>query len=189
MKICSMTDIETVGTKSNTGILSISSIIFDYDNPDQEYLAEYTVHLDIKDQMKRLKRSFDTSTMDWWKKQDPKVYKEQFSGNVLLEDGLNGLIDFFNEQKPEWHWAKGTHFDMAILKDAMLSFGMENKFLKEFWTWQCCATVGRVISEELKNDWLVNNLTKKYNKEFGASHDPLVDCKIQIEILKDLILR
>ncbi len=189
-KICSMTDIEAVGTTGDTGILSVSTVIFDFEDPQKNYIDEFTTYLDVKDQIERLGRTFSKDTMDWWKKQDPAVFKSQFAGKTKIEDGLTSLLSFFDNHECDWHFAKGVHFDMAILKDACHSLNLnDHPFIKEFWKWQCCATIGRQYEYELGEKWLVNNMTRKYNKEFGASHDPLVDCKIQIEILKDFTVR
>ena len=189
-KKCSMIDIETIGERPTAAILSIAVVIFDLDNPEQEFLDEFVVYLDVKDQINRLNRSTSDSTIKWWKEQDKEIRDLQFSGKVKLEDGMNQLFEFLDKHACEWHWAKGTHFDMSILREAAQDSGLQdNKFFKEFWSYMCCATVGRLVADELNDKWFINNLTRHYNKLFGGSHDPLVDCYIQIEILKDCLIR
>lgn len=189
-KLCSMIDIETVGSDAASGILAIACVIFDIDDPERNFIDEFKVYLNIRDQLSNYGRTFDKDTMKWWQKQSKEVRDVQFAGTVSLEDGIKQFLAFINSYDCKYHWAKGTHFDFPILKSSAKYFQLEeDKFFKDFWLYMCSATTGRLYSDIHNDTWMINNMTKSYNAEFGKSHDPLVDCYIQIEILKDLMLR
>ena len=185
-----MLDIEATARAETAAIPSLGAVVFDYDNPESEFIDEFIGYFDVKKQLEEQNRTMDKPTMDWWKKQDPEIMKQQFSGTENLKDGLIRFEEWVSKYDVEWYWAKGASYDFPKIESAMMEFGMEDVDMNaKFWKRQCSASVGRCIAKSLGNQWIVNNLTKKFSKEFGNLHDPLTDSKIQVEVLKDLLLR
>jgi hypothetical protein len=128
-------DIETLSKNSNAVILSIGCVHFnEKEKPSFEHMKDnaFFVKLNASDQFKRLKRSYQQSTIDWWKKQcensRTKSYKPA-SGDVIIEDGLEQFRTWtkqFNEPK-SWVWARGT-LDQLILDSMEDQLGIEPIF-------------------------------------------------------------
>ena len=64
-------DVETLGKKSDSVILSMAAIHFNPDekpSPEKMKREAFFAKFDVVDQRQRLKRSMNTGTMDWWNK-------------------------------------------------------------------------------------------------------------------------
>ena len=133
-------DIETLSKESNAVILSFACVHFsDKDKSSFQYMKDnsFFVKLDASDQFKRLKRSYQQSTIDWWKKQCEnariKSYKPS-SNDVIIEDGLEQFRTWtkqFNEDR-SWVWARGT-LDQLVLDSAVEQLNIEPIFHYNRW--------------------------------------------------------
>ena len=133
-------DVETLGKRSNSVILSMACIWFDPDSkPSQHDLREgaFFAKFDVRDQHQRLGREMGQSTMDWWAKQCDNVRKASFipSGeDCKFEDGYEAMREWakqFNEPK-SWVWARGN-LDQLVLDDIEESIGLEPIFPYARW--------------------------------------------------------
>lgn len=87
-------DIETMSKSSEAVILSMSAIYFD---PSKKYTYQqlldsaFFVKFNVEDQIKRLHRRADKSTMEWWSKQCDYAKKKSFipspETELTFEDG------------------------------------------------------------------------------------------------------
>jgi 3' exoribonuclease, RNase T-like len=125
-------DIETLSKKSNSVILSMAATYFDpvkktsYNELlDNSFFAKF----DVNDQMKRLNRVMDKSTLEWWSKQCLNVRIKSLKpseNDVKFEDGYAAMVDWykkFNDEKC-WIWIRGT-LDQVILDDMLDQLGIE----------------------------------------------------------------
>ena len=74
-------DVETLGKRSNSVILSMAAIYFNPDDkPSPQQLREeaFFAKFNVRDQHKRLGREMGQSTMEWWAKQCDNVKKASF---------------------------------------------------------------------------------------------------------------
>jgi len=133
-------DVETLGKKSDTVILSMACIHFDPDEkPSPEKLREsaFFVKMDAKDQNVRLKRTINKSTIDWWANQCDNAKKLSFypsENDVTLEEGIELMRKWskqFNDNK-SWVWARGN-LDQLVLDDAEEQLGIEPVFYFNRW--------------------------------------------------------
>jgi 3' exoribonuclease, RNase T-like len=125
-------DLETLGKKSDSVILSCAAIYFDPDerpSPQQMRDEAFFAKFDVRDQHKRLKRSMGTSTMDWWKKQCQNVKVASFiphEYDMKFEDGYE-LMRQWAESKNNpkcWVWARGN-LDQLVLDDIEEQCGLK----------------------------------------------------------------
>ena len=134
-------DVETLGTKSSSVILSMACIYFDPDkkpSPQEIRSNAFFVKLDAPDQIKRLNRTVTKSTIDWWAKQCDQVKQKSFfptPSDVKLEDGIELMREWSNgflDKKKCWVWARGN-LDQLVLDDAEEQLGIESVFHYNKW--------------------------------------------------------
>jgi hypothetical protein len=117
-------DIETLGKKSDSVILSMAAIYFNPDDkPSPKQMREnaFFAKFDVRDQRYRLKRSMGQSTMDWWKKQCDNVKNASFIPNEIdckFEDGYEAMREWADSKNDTkcWVWARGN-LDQLVLDD------------------------------------------------------------------------
>ena len=109
-----MVDIETMGIKRNCVVLTIGASLFDPLGIGPLY--DFYTRVDI-DQQISMGRTVDTSTVDWWNKQDKSVFNEAFdpTDRVGVEHAIQQLSDFLADADAVW--SQGPTFDMIILED------------------------------------------------------------------------
>ena len=117
-------DVETLGKKSDSVILSMAAIYFNPDDkPSPQQMREnaFFAKFDVRDQRYRLKRSMGQSTMDWWKKQCDNVKNASFIPNEIdcrFEDGYEAMREWADSKNDTkcWVWARGN-LDQLVLDD------------------------------------------------------------------------
>lgn len=183
-----MFDVETLGKKSNTVILSMACIHFDPDEkPSPQSLREnaFFVKLDAADQIKRLNRTVQKSTIDWWAKQCLNVKNQSFFPSlqdVKLEDGIEQMRQWskqYGNNKREWVWARGN-LDQIVLDDAEDQLNVEPVF--HFSRWRDIRTAV---------DFLYETNTGYCDVDYHGfdpalhitKHDPIDDCVYDIMML------
>jgi hypothetical protein len=116
-------DIETLGVESTTVILSAALVHFDVTkNPSYQDLLDNAlfVKFNAKDQAKRLGRTVDIGTIEWWQNQHEYVRRVSLDASgddVLAEDGIRQIHDYMNKfpgaQKMTM-WTRGSLDQMAM---------------------------------------------------------------------------
>jgi hypothetical protein len=115
-------DIETLGIESTAVLLSAAIIHFEpEDKPTYQDLLDNAcfVKFDAKDQVKRLGRTVDSGTLDWWKKIHEYIRSVSFDPkptDLLAEDGIQILKDYMNKYpnaKNQTMWTRGSLDQMA----------------------------------------------------------------------------
>ena len=111
-----MVDLETLDTKPSAIILQIGWTFFNI-NGDRRH-RNWGWHPNI-DEQKELGATSSIDTQSWWMENAPEGWKRQ-----VIAD-RQGLSEVFHEMTQVWEgcadentrvWAKGTHFDLPILK-------------------------------------------------------------------------
>lgn len=158
-----MIDIETLGARPDTVVLTIGGVKFDPNWTDGSF-DEFYYRLEVDDQLEQ-GRSTDQSTLDWWAKQDPAVMEE------ALGDGNRTPIDDVLNQLRRWCvgvdaiWCQGSTFDVPILENLHRQY--EHHVPWAFWQIRDSRTLFQIMPEDPK---------KKI--KFNAHH-ALDDCKVQ----------
>lgn len=118
-------DVETLGKQTNSVVLSMACVYFNPDeSPSPDYLKNnqtFFVKFNVEDQVKRLKRTMQKSTMEWWNKQCDIVKQKSFipdsNRDVIIDDGIEMLREW-SKTKPDndkcWIFARGN-LDQLII--------------------------------------------------------------------------
>ena len=173
-------DVETLGKKSDSVILSMAAIYFNPDDkPSPKQMREnaFFAKFDVRDQRYRLKRSMGQSTMDWWKKQCDNVKNASFIPNEIdcrFEDGYEAMREWADSKNDTkcWVWARGN-LDQLVLDDIEEQCG-----LTPIWPFSRWRDV-RTAIDFLYNttDGYVNVNYPGFDSKIDISkHNPIDDC-------------
>jgi len=163
-----MLDLETLGNKSNSALLSIGAVEFniEYKKTGREFYKVIDLQSCLDVGLK-----INASTFYWWLQQnqsarDAVCVEQKFKLNNVLQmfsTWLNDCIDGVNV------WGNGVRFDIGILEDAYVACGYE----KMPWNFRSERDVRTLVAftPEIK-----------VNMPFtGTLHNPIDDCKHQIQ--------
>jgi hypothetical protein len=110
-----MLDLETMGYRTRSVILTVGALKFDPYNKNAEPGAGFYARLNV-DQQFELDRTIDESTLDWWSEQDPVVREEAFAETDRMDiDVFTAQLNRFLVGVDEF-WAQGPTFDMVIME-------------------------------------------------------------------------
>lgn len=116
-------DVETLGVESNAVILSAALLHFDPEKrPTYQNLLDNAcfVKLNAKDQAKRLGRTVDVGTLEWWANQHEYVRSVSFDSqptDLYAEDAIKELHNYMNKiinANGQTMWARGSLDQMVI---------------------------------------------------------------------------
>lgn len=172
MTIHAMVDIETLGTKPDSVVLSVGGCKF---NPftNEEPFDFINVKLDV-DQQTNKGRIVDEKTLAWWAQQDEKVREAAFGTENRLD------IDMFCQAFNKWlvgvdiKWAQGPRFDFGILEHLFDQFGHH----KNWFYWQ--EADSRTIFNLMPNDPRKDNQGSQEDH-----HDALADAIVQAKAVQN----
>lgn len=133
-------DVETLGKKSDSVILSMAAIYFNPDEkPSPQQLREdaFFAKFDVADQHKRLKRHMGKSTMEWWNKQCDNVKKASFvphESDCNFEVGYEAMRKWAESKNDPkcWVWARGN-LDQLVLDDIEEQCGLQPIWMFNRW--------------------------------------------------------
>lgn len=180
-------DIETMGVESTAVVLSFACTYFNpEEDPSPEDLRNNTffAKLNAEDQIKRLNRSTDRDTIQWWAKQCENVKYKSFrpsESDLIVEDAL----DAFNQwrkgysMEKQWVWARGN-LDQCVFNSLERACGREVIFPHYIWRDM------RTAIDFLYNT--SNGYTKVKYDGFDpelhiTKHNPIDDCILDVMML------
>jgi len=118
-----MLDLETLGTRPGSVIVSIGAVFFD----EAGLGPKTTIAIDIAD-AQREGLTIDAETVRWWLAQSPAA-KEAFGFDGLsLRTALKQFTEWLqthNQGKAPRIWGNGASFDLALLAEAYARCGMD----------------------------------------------------------------
>lgn len=159
-----MLDLETMGTKSNSAILSIGAVEFDIltGKTGKEFYRNISLQSCIS-----LGLKVDADTIMWWMQQSDDARNSLTERKVVSIQ--QALIDFKEFCSKEYQiWGNPARFDCGILLNAYNKAGMPIPW--DFRKERCVRTLVS-FNPEIKN-----------NLEFtGIAHNALADCYHQIK--------
>ena len=120
MSTHAMVDIETLGTKPNSVVLTVGGCKFNPFTMDEPF-DFFLMKLDVDQQIEQ-GRFVDDKTLEWWGKQAPEIQEEAFGLDNRVE-----VVEFckaFNKWLVgvDIKWAQGPRFDYGILESLYDSF-------------------------------------------------------------------
>ena len=173
-------DIETLGKKSDSVILSMAAIYFNPDDkPSPQQMREnaFFAKFDVRDQRYRLKRSMGQSTMDWWKKQRDNVKIASFIPNEIdcrFEDGYEAMREWADSKNDTkcWVWARGN-LDQLVLDDIEEQCG-----LTPIWPFSRWRDVRTAIDflYNTTDGWIDVDYPGFDSRNDITKHNPIDDC-------------
>jgi len=162
-----MLDIETLGDKSNSVILSIGAIEFDIESGD--YGEQFYEIINIQSCLDA-GLQVTGSTITWWMNKSDEAKRETFKGKDNLTDVLVKFAKFISK-KNYYLWSNGVRFDISLLEDAYRTLNMIVPW--DFHKERDVRTLAGFMPE----------IKTHYQRKagfFGVAHTPITDCKIQI---------
>lgn len=166
-----MVDIETLGTDSNSVIVSISAVAFDITNGKSG--KSFEVGITILEQT-LYGGQIDNDTMQWWSNQSKDAKKALTRVTPrTVEQALLGfnkwLVDTVSvDLKDTKLWGNGSNFDNVLIRNLYRRHNID--FVLPYW---CDNDVRTLVT-------LANINTRDYKFE-GIKHNGIDDCKHQIK--------
>lgn len=149
-----MVDLETLGTRPGSVILSIGAVQFS----DAGLGAEFYRVIDVFDSL-MAGLVVDPETVGWWRQQSPEAKGAIGDPHVRWRLG-EALRDFakFVDRAPQAYpiWAKGPDFDLVLLESAFLAAG-----IRKPWNFRDARDVRTILS--LKPDIPLVRAGHKHN--------------------------
>lgn len=173
-----MIDLETLGTGSNSVILSIAAVPFCLSEdvyPDSFFSANVDIQSCLELGMK-----VDGATILWWMDMNKETIKEATSRPIPVTQMLMNFSMWFRDILPNKEvkvWAKGPGFDLSILSEA---YRMAN--LPQPWRYsreRCVRTYIDGWEEELRRDLGFS----------GNRHNAIDDADYQIKCMRYVAMR
>ena len=161
-----MCDIETMGTKPGSAIISIGACQFDLITGQTG--KEFYINIDLKSCQEN-GFSIDASTVLWWMNQSDEARESLKSCQIGIEAAIESFHSWMEDIKANecQVWANSPSFDLNLLEFAFNKFGLNQPWF--YWNERDCRTLVSLAPEIKKS--MVNDLT----------HDALSDCKYQIK--------
>ena len=165
-----MLDLETLGTRPDTVIMTLGAVKFDPFDPEREPGPGIYLRMDIEEQL-TLGRTVDDSTIVWWAQQDPRVRAEAW------EDGDRSSIQELKQELNRFLvgvgdiWCQGPVFDIAILEDLYRSQNWG--FPWYFWQISDSRTLFKVHGDPRQ-------------KGRDQAHNALLDCVYQAQAVQSI---
>jgi len=168
-----MVDIETLGDRSNSVILSIGAVEFDM---EKAQLAEDGGWGEKFYEIINIQSCLDAGlkvtggTISWWMSQSEKAKKEAFKGKTSIEDTLIKFAKFISRKK-YYVWSNGLRFDISLLEDAYRTLNMIVPW--DFHYEKDVRTLAGFFPE-------IKQKHIKMAYKIGVPHTPISDCLTQI---------
>jgi len=157
-----MLDLETMGNKSNSAIVSIGAVEFILETG--EIGREFYRVIDLQSCLD-CNLKVQSSTIYWWLQQNEKARKKICEKGEVIQKVLDDFSIWMNNSMRIW--GNGARFDIGILEDAYIACSLPIP-----WNFRKEMDVRTLVSfkPEIKTNYPM----------IGVEHDPIDDCKHQI---------
>jgi hypothetical protein len=170
-----MLDLETLGTKPDTVILTLGAVKFNPYTTDMPGPGYY-VRPDVDEQLAS-GRSYDEDTLTWWNDQDPVVREEALGteGRISIEQMMADLNRFL--VGVDNIFCQGPVFDISILENIYQQYSKPVPW--HYWQIRDSRTIFKMINYDHKknNTGLHNALADSYSQAIGIQE---VYCMLKI---------
>lgn len=163
-------DLETLGVKASSVILSIGAVAFD----ETTLYQEMKVNLSIEDQL-RWGRTIDGPSLLYWFQATEKARIEATKGPVRTTEALDKFAGFIKGVSPKAPvWANGQDFDLGILGNLFDTLGVDRP-----WAYNAGRDMRTLVA--------IAGGTKPDIPFEGEKHDALSDAKHQARIIQFIL--
>jgi hypothetical protein len=160
-----MLDLETMGSSSNSAIVSIGAVEFDIETG--HFGREFYERVDLQSCIDK-GLIVNGATIIWWLQQNEKARLELSRPAEDIMAVLMKLRVFMKEMGDFQIWGNGARFDIGILEDAYKACG----YTETPWNFRMERDVRTLVSFAPK--------IKEHYPFTGVEHHPIDDCKYQI---------
>jgi len=114
-----MIDLETLGTRPGSVILSIGACAFESHGFEYEIPDEHTFYQNISvESSKAVGLTVDQATIDWWKKQSEVAKDALRVDQIPVRDALAKFTLWFRKVRGKHLWSHGATFDIPLIEAA-----------------------------------------------------------------------
>ena len=139
-----MIDLETLGSKTSTVVLSIGACAFDEKGIHDKF---YRV-LKLDDQMAR-GRTLTEATLQWWAKQNYEAFKDcMFGEKVMPQEAIQEFVLFWKRNHCKKPWGNGAGFDVNIMESLFEDYNTSTPW--QFWMARDLRTFQEFIMDNKK---------------------------------------
>jgi hypothetical protein len=132
-----MIDLETLGTRADSVIMSIGAVKFDLDSREIDDKALY-VSVSIDSNHEVAPRHISEDTVIWWLKQGAAAQEVFIQPKTTLYAALQDLEAWIDH--PDYKvWSNGADFDIPMIAHAFTTFGLDIPW--KFWNTGCFRTM------------------------------------------------
>ena len=169
-----MIDLETLGTGSNSVVVSVGLVAFNISTG--EILAELDIGLNLNQQIKT-GGVIDGDTLEFHFAQAPDSIQKMAQRKALdVKDGLDNISNFIKANNITALWGNGATFDNVILRN------LYARHLKVF-------PLGFWTDRDLRTAVDIYNIDTRTVPFEGIKHYCLDDARHQVKLLTDKSLR
>ncbi|MFW6247150.1 MAG: 3'-5' exonuclease [bacterium] len=163
-----MLDVETLGNKSYSALLSIGAVEFDINTG--EIGSKFYKRIDLQSSLD-VGLKVNGSTFYWWLQQSQAARDEICKENEHISIVIKEFYSYFRKiNNPEIQiWGNGARLDIGLLEDAYEACGLLDLMP---WKFRCERDVRTIVSiaPHVKDNYPFN----------GIEHHPVDDCIFQI---------
>jgi hypothetical protein len=180
-------DVETLGKRSNSVILSMAAIHFDPDtkpSPQELRDSAFFAKFSVLEQVKQYGREANKSTMDWWKKQCDNVRTASFVPSEVdcsFVDGYESMRKWAASKNDTkcWVWARGN-LDQLVMDDIE-----EQLELEPIWPYARWRDVRTAVDflYNTTNGYVDVNYPGFNSRNDITKHNPIDDCVLDAMML------
>ena len=182
-----MFDVETLGTESNSVLLSLACIYFDPNTkPTYKELKDsaFFVKFSVRDQVDNYARKINKDTIKWWEKQCLNAKNLSYipsNSDKPLQEGLLSLHEWVASKNDDKCivWARGS-LDDIILQSAERQIKIEPVF--SYSRWRDVRTAIDIFYNSNNGYCEVNHPDFLYERDV-TKHNPIDDCALDIMML------
>jgi len=180
-------DVETLGVESTAVVLSAALIYFDPEQrPSYKDLLESAlfVKFNARDQIQRLNRTIDPSTLEWWENQHEYVQQVSLrpsSTDMKAEDGITAMHNYMNRipnAQKHTMWARGSLDQLAI---DSLAVRCEMQQITSYAAWRDIRTAVDILTGATNGYCDVDY--PGFERHEVIKHHPVHDCALDAMML------
>lgn len=186
-------DLETLGKKSSSVILSLACVVFRFEDDEgfDDYIKSgFYVKFNPIEQLKS-GRTTDKDTITWWKSQEPSARKITMPSDddVSVKEGLTKLVEYIRKSGYDWKhsycWSRGNYFDFPIIENVFEQYGIALPF--NIWKIRDIRTMIDVMTGSGNGDYELKNGYPKNFIKHNCLHDAAIDIMKMKEIFKNIL--
>lgn len=181
-----MFDVETMGTESNSAILSAAIVHFEFhEKYTYQQLVDKSlfVKFQVSEQVEKYKRVITKDTIDWWNKQADLPRKVSFVPNkadLTASAAISKIKKYIEDNggQNQLFWARGS-LDQMVIDSLCLAMGVER--ITNYNNWRDVRTAIEFISDSAKNGYC---RIRDFNPDLHVvKHIPQNDCALDIMMM------